>query len=254
MSINKPTKINQLLQKCPSNIVLLSSWLLSQGISYPLQERYMNSNWLTSIGIGAYIRSGDTVNLTGGLYSLQHQAGLDIHIGGLTALSYQNVSHFIQGDKNKTYLYSAQKQDVPAWFSKYFVSYNFEVIKTSFLPAQTSLIDYTVSDYKIKISSKERAILELLYLCPEKESLKLAYQLMELLVNLRPVVLQDLLERCTSIKVKRLFLYMAEKTGHEWAHYLNLSNINLGKGKRTITKGGKLDKKYNIVIEELESI
>ena len=59
---------------------------------------------------------------------------------------------------------------------------------------------------------------------------------------------------CNSIKVKRLFLYMAENILHEWFDYLNLNKINLGSGKRVISKGGKLDKKYNIVIEDLDSI
>ena len=47
---------------------------------------------------------------------------------------------------------------------------------------------------------------------------------------------------------------MAENILHEWFDYLNLSKINLGSGKRVISKGGKLDKKYNIVIEDLDSI
>lgn len=105
-----------------------------------------------------------------------------------------------------------------------------------------------------KISEPERAILEAIYLTPNKTTLRNVYQILELMTTLRPQLLQQLLENCSSIKVKRLFLYMAEKTGHEWFNYLNLSKINLGSGKRVITKGGKLDKKYNIVIEDLDSI
>lgn len=42
------------------------------------------------------------------------------------------------------------------------------------------------------------------------------FELMEGLNNLRPNQVQDLLEKCESVKVKRLFLYLAEKAGHEW--------------------------------------
>ena len=35
---------------------------------------------------------------------------------------------------------------------------------------------------------------------------------------------------------------------------LNIRYINLGSGKRIIEKGGKLDKKYNIVIGNIENI
>jgi len=43
------TKINQLLQQLPTGVVLLSSWLKTQGYSYGLQQRYRKSGWLISI-------------------------------------------------------------------------------------------------------------------------------------------------------------------------------------------------------------
>jgi len=48
--------------------------------------------------------------------------------------------------------------------------------------------------------------------------------------------------------VKRLFLYLAEHIGHEWFNYLDISTIDLGKGKRSIIKNGCLDPKYQITI------
>lgn len=77
---------------------------------------------------------------------------------------------------------------------------------------------------------------------------------MEGLNNLRPVSVQKLLQNCTSVKVKRLFLYMAEKAGHEWFSFLDTDKIDLGHGKRMITRGGSLNVKYQITIPgELES-
>ena len=49
-----------------------------------------------------------------------------------------------------------------------------------------------------------------------------AYELLEGLNNLLPNRLQTLLEQCTSIKVKRMFLYMAEKLNHSWFSYINV--------------------------------
>jgi len=71
---------------------------------------------------------------------------------------------------------------------------------------------------------------------------------MEMLTGLRPDLLQKLLEECKSIKVNRLFLYMAEKAGHSWLDDLDLSKIDLGKGKRSIVKNGVLNSKYQITI------
>lgn len=73
-------------------------------------------------------------------------------------------------------------------------------------------------------------------------------QIMEGLNNLRPKQTQNLLEQCKSIKVKRLFLYIAEKSGHDWFKYINLENINIGKGKRFLTKNGVYIQNYGITI------
>lgn len=57
-----------------------------------------------------------------------------------------------------------------------------------------------------------------------------------------------ILEQCSSFKVKRLFLYMAEKSKHTWFKRLDLSNVTLGSGPRSLCKGGVRDAKYNIII------
>ena len=44
------------------------------------------------------------------------------------------------------------------------------------------------------------------------------------------------LEECRSVKVKRLFLFMAEKARHAWFEALDLDRIDLGSGKRVIPK------------------
>ncbi|MCF6194867.1 MAG: type IV toxin-antitoxin system AbiEi family antitoxin domain-containing protein, partial [Kangiellaceae bacterium] len=60
--------------------------------------------------------------------------------------------------------------------------------------------------------------------------------------------LNDLLLQCKSIKVKRLFLWLAERQNYAWFKKLDIENLNLGSGKRVIAKGGKLDKEYQITV------
>jgi len=43
-------------------------------------------------------------------------------------------------------------------------------------------------------------------------------------------------------------MYMAEKHKHPWVEKLDLSQIDLGKGKRRIVPGGELNPKYNITV------
>ena len=90
--------------------------------------------------------------------------------------------------------------------------------------------------------------MECLYLAPEEQELMECYELMEGLTNLRPQQVQGLLEVCSSVKVKRLFLYFAEKAKHSWLEYLDLSKIDLGKGKRSIVNNGVFVPKYGITL------
>ena len=88
-------------------------------------------------------------------------------------------------------------------------------------------------------------------MAPEKFDLVECHELMENLNDLRPIIVQDLLEVCTSIKVKRLFLFMAEKHNHKWYKHLNLSTVDLGKGKRSLVKEGIYVSKYQITVPKI---
>jgi hypothetical protein len=50
------------------------------------------------------------------------------------------------------------------------------------------------------------------------------------------------------VKVKRLFLWFAERHHHAWLKSLDREGIDLGSGKRMIVRGGKLDTQYNITV------
>jgi len=76
------------------------------------------------------------------------------------------------------------------------------------------------------------------------------YLIMEGLTSLKPSEVQKLLEACTSIKVKRLFLYFAEVSNHTWFNYLDVDKINLGSGKRSIVKDGSYNEKYKITVPQ----
>jgi hypothetical protein len=76
------------------------------------------------------------------------------------------------------------------------------------------------------------------------------YQIMSGLVNLRPGLLQKFLEGCSSVKVKRLFLYMAKKANHQWFQFLDLSSVNLGQGDRSIIRDGAYDSEFRITLSK----
>jgi len=100
------------------------------------------------------------------------------------------------------------------------------------------------------MSSPERAILELLDEVPQRETFHQADVLMEGLRNLSPRRLHTLLVECRSVKVKRLFLWFAERHKHAWLKGLDRKGIDLGRGKRMLVRGGKLDTRFNITVPE----
>ena len=103
-------------------------------------------------------------------------------------------------------------------------------------------------DWPIVLSTRERAILELLDELPDRETFHQADVLMEGLVSLSPRRMSRLLRECRSVKVKRLFLWFAERHGHAWMERLDRDGVDLGNGKRMLVRGGKLDPKYGITI------
>ena len=253
MSTPDGTNIKKLLKKHPRNTVITARELLTYGVSRDLQRVYVRSGWLKRIGPGAYILLDEKVNLDGAVHALQTGLGLSVHLGGYSALGERYGKTHNLPAARASELFAFRGEKLPAWFRSNYAS-NCVVSVSSFLPAKAGLVDYDSGGFTVQISSLERAMLEMLYLSPERHTLRETYQIMELLTSVKPALIQSLLEQCSSVKVKRLFLYMSDRAGHAWINRLDLSRIALGSGVREIEKGGKVDKKYNIVINDLGEI
>ena len=248
MNISEGTKINQLLQNWPKGTVATSLWLKKQGINAILKQAYQETHWIESIGHGAVIRKGDSINWEGGLFALQNQLQIDIHVGGKSALELQGYAHFIKFGQSSIHLYMPSGKKLPLWFTNRQWGLTIQVHKTKFLCSDNGLTSHKEIDFSISISGPERAFLEMLYLVPKDQDLQECYYLLENMIDLRPTVLQSLLENTDSIKVKRLFFFLADKLKHPWLDQLDKSRLPLGSGKRKIVEGGVLDKKYLITV------
>jgi len=250
MSKESGTKLNQLINQWPRGTVMVMSALSSMGLSNELINRYKKSKWIKPIGKGAYALYNDPVEWLGGLYAIQTQLGLTIHVGGKTALAMQGFSHYLSMKEERVFLYGIRGEKLPTWFKKYDWGVEFLYITTNFLSpdCREGFTEYKEKEFAVNISAPERALMEMLYLVPYKVGFEEAYLIMENLPTLRPKIIETLLKCCSSIKVKRLFMYMGEKHGHPWAKKISLEGIDFGKGKRVIVKSGVLDKKYYITV------
>jgi len=248
MPTHNKDKLKILIHSMKPGTVMLASWLKELGISGDLQKYYRKSGWIESVGRGAFKKTGDHINWQGAVYALQEQSKLKVHVGALTALSLYGLSHYIRLSEEKIYLFMPGKGRLPEWFIRYDWGNPVHLYQTTFLPGTEGINSYSETNFSLKISSPERAILECLYLAPDTIDLVECFHLMEGLVNLRPGLLQKLMQNCRSVKVKRLFLYLAEKVNHQWFRFIDLSVIDLGKGNRRLAKESVYISKYQISI------
>ena len=252
MSMHNETKskINRLISQWPRGAPATASYLNTQGFSHDLLTKYKKSGWIQSFGRGAYILNGDKVEWPGALYALQTQLGLNVHPGGKSALELKGYAHYLPSGKRKIFLYGTQGLVMPTWFKGDRLGVEITLIRTNLFPASSELClsEFKEKDLTLKISAPERAAMEMLHLVPGKIGFNEAFLIMENLATLRSEMVQILLVMCRSVKVKRLFMFMAEKHGHSWVSELDVSRFDLGKGKRMIVPKGHFDTKYRITV------
>ncbi|TLX72320.1 hypothetical protein E9993_18595 [Labilibacter sediminis] len=248
MTTHNDTKLKKLFKLLNPNNVITSSLLNDNGLSRHLRRYYQESGWIEPLGRGAYKKPGDKLEWQAGVNALQNQLNIKVHVGGLTALILHGFSHYFRLSKETLYLFSPLQTRVPKWFTDY--NWNVELFQkpTSFLPENIGIKEMEMKDVKVNISTPERAILECLFLAPQHTDLVECYQVLEGLINLKPRLVSELLLDCNSIKVKRLFLYMAEKSDHQWFQFLKTDKIDMGSGDRMITESGAYSSKYRITI------
>jgi len=250
-------KLNRLLNAWPPGAVLTQKRLAELGVYRQLISKYTRHGWVKKLGTGAYTRAGDPVDWRGGLYALQTQLGLTVHVGADTSLAQLGRAHFVPlGTQQRVTLISDQPEQLPVWFRRYQWNAEFRHHCLKLFDAipegASARMDH--GGFEFLLSSPERAIMEQMRLARTNDGIDYALELMHGLSTLRPDVVQALLQACRSIKVKRLFLWAAETAQHHWMEQLDLDRIDLGKGKRQLYKGGSLDRKYQITVPPAEEL
>ncbi len=244
--------INNLLRNWPKSTVAVYAWLDGQGVYRQLAGTYVKSGWIERVGRGAFKKAGENVEWSGGLYTLQAQLGMSVHPGGKTALQLQGNAHYLPASlkQTKVVFFGSKNEKLPAWFKNCKWEVDIRYVMTGLFEKNTTLgfAVYNAGNYEIRISSPERAALEFCYDVPLRESFDELDQIMFGLTTLRPRMVQELLEKCGSVKAKRLFMYLAEKHGHSWVSKLNLERVDFGRGKRALCNNGRYNGKYKIVV------
>jgi len=251
MSTQKQTKINLVLQNTVPGVVLTSKWLAAHGVSNNLARRYVASGWIGRLGQGAYMRCGDHVDWQGALYTLQSQLGLNVHVGGLSALRLKGMGHFLSLDAEQSIqLFSESVKRLPAWFRSADWGVQVKHHTASLFADEGKLPMSSIphKSFNIKTAAPELAALEMLYCIKNNSDFDYAKTVFDGLTTLRPNEVQNLLQDCRSVRVKRLFLWMARECKHPWVKYVDVADVDLGSGKRVVFKGGTLDREFLITV------
>ncbi len=261
MTGRSETKLNSLLAELSDGWLAPSPWLAKRGYSRSLLGHYVQHGWLTSPARGVFVRAGSQPSWQTVVFSLQRLAGVPVHVGGRQALALHGHDHYLQMGPATVTLYGPAP--LPAWVNRLGLRETFVVVsdrKLGLAPATPELAG-TTDDLReagldampgdrpeapLVVSLPERAILELLLLVPHAASTAEADATLQGLSRLRPGLMSALLRRCTSVKVKRLFLALAERHGHAWFPHLQLEGVDLGTGKRVLVSGERLHPKWRI--------
>lgn len=248
-------KLNRLQQELPEGLLADAAWLEAHGYSSALRSQYVHAGWLDSPARRVYRRSRTPLTWQQVVISLQTLLNLPLVVGGRTALEQQGYAHYLSAEMREVHLYGPKRP--PTWLDSLPLDLTFQWHNSLRLfpgdddvPLEPTPTMFSVAGtpMPVRYSGKERAMLELLDELPERESFHQVDALMEGLSDLSPRRLQTLLEACSSVKVKRLFLFFADRHHHAWLSRLDVSGINLGSGKRVLVKGGKLDPNYLITV------
>ena len=248
MNVHSGGKLRNLLAALPQHGIATSDLLRSLNVSPTLVQEYVKNGWLTRIGHGAFRRPHDRITWQSGLSALQNQQHNRVILGALTALTLDGSAHFLRMARETIHLFSPTNATLPAWFKRY--DWNAKIVhtQTKLLPENLAIENRLVDGFDLKVSSSERAILECFHLAPTEIDLEECYQIVEGLFNLRPALMQTLLEQCNSVKVRRLFLFMAEKANLPIFKHLDLARIELGSGNRAIVRDGAYNARYKITV------
>ncbi len=276
MSEKKRQKLNQLQRDLPEGLLVDTAWLEKQGYYDSLRNRYVTSGWLEQPTRGVYRRPAGKLLWQHVVISLQTLLERPLLVGGRTALELHGYTHYLsQEEQGEVHLYGDEK--APNWLfnlslNTHFVFHNAKRLfcneqitnglgnlswnlNNEKYQSNNPLHDKNFVqkpwgqwDWPLTLSSPERAILELMDELPKQESFHQVDMLMEGLANLSPRRLSKLLTNCRNVKVKRLFLWFADRHQHTWFKRLNLNDVDLGKGKRQVVVGGRFDPKYQITI------
>lgn len=190
--------------------------LRRHGISAALAHDYVKSGWLERLGRGVFMFAGDELDRDATLWFLESKVP-DLHVAAKTALArhgyQQNVAH-----EERLILWGSRKGSLPDWFHERFPArYSTARLFDDDLPPDLGVSPLADAPDGPRVSSPERALLEMLSEVGVHQEMAEALAIMESVRQLRSRQLGMLLAGCRMVKAIRLCVTWSEQLGMPWA-------------------------------------
>lgn len=248
MSIVTTSKLNNLLSESLPGGLLFAGWLRKEGYSSQLLKKYRDSGWLEGLVRGVMYRRNDNLSAMTAVHCYNCQTGNNARVAAHSALELLGFSHYVPMGKPRL-MVAFESRNVEDWVKS-------DKYDMTIVPFYTRIFkkpltqSYEGSRYTLKISSPEQAFLECLHLVPNHYNYMDLYYIMEQLTSLDPERVQTALEGTSSQRVKRMFLYMAEKAGHYWFDMIDMDKLGITSSKLKLVDNGIYNPKYRITVSK----
>jgi hypothetical protein len=229
------TKLNTFYRETAPGAPVTSQDLATLGISADLAVHYVRAGWLVRLARGVFSRSNDTLALHPSLVLLQRRID-GLHVGGKSALDWYGVRQYLS-QQPRLHLYGWAAARLPDWFTERFPAEYHR--KRLFDERPNALLHAGAFEQRSsapKVSSPERALLEMLSDVGVRQPLVEARELAESTYSLRADVLRELLQHCTSVKTVRLCLQLGRELSLPWAAKLDPAQLPTGSNRAWVSR------------------
>ena len=184
---------------------------------------------------------------------LQNELKLHVYPGGYSAMTGWHYRHNTILNPLTEKLYGTDVHKIPKellinnkWERKFYL------YESDWFPKNLCIYKIKTRGYELKIPSLERALLEMVYDIGNRTALSVVFNYFQDLPEINSKKFQKLLEACTSEKIKRFGLFLAEESYFDYFEKIDTTTIKLNLKKNLdITNGHKFPNhvfKYNIEV------
>lgn len=224
-------RIKTLQTSFPRGAPIDTGTLARLGVSVSLAHEYVKAGWLKKLGRGVFMFAGDELKRNETLAFLEPRIP-GLHVAAKTALAWHGFRHNVAA-KETTILWGDHRTVLPEWLQERFTGrYSSPKLFDDDLPPGTGIAPMPEFPNGPRVSSPERALLEMLSEVGVYQEVEEARSIMEGVRQLRSRQLKLLLSHCRMVKAVRLCVIWSRELDLSWAsHAREAAAGRMGSGR-----------------------